>query len=69
MTGNHHTCSKCKHEYCWLCLGNWRGHTKCERVGGDQEDAERKTAQNELQRYDGYLHRWTSHKKAGDVAL
>lgn len=23
---------------------------------------------NELQRYDGYLHRWTSHKKAGDVA-
>ena len=27
----HMTCRTCKHEFCWLCLGPWRGHTpkKC----------------------------------------
>jgi hypothetical protein len=30
---NHMTCSKCRHEFCWLCSGNWRGHTGCPLYG------------------------------------
>jgi len=22
----HMTCSKCRHEFCWICLGDWRNH-------------------------------------------
>lgn len=23
----HMTCKKCQHQYCWICLGDWTGHT------------------------------------------
>jgi ariadne-1 len=23
---NHMTCQKCKHEFCWICLGDWSNH-------------------------------------------
>lgn len=26
---NHMTCKKCKHEFCWVCFGNWVGHLAC----------------------------------------
>ena len=29
---NHMTCYKCKHEFCWMCLGRWRFHGS--RSGG-----------------------------------
>lgn len=32
---NHMTCKQCKHEYCWVCLGDWAKHTdfyKCAPV-------------------------------------
>jgi ariadne-1 len=28
----HMTCSQCRHEFCWLCLGTWSEHG--ERTGG-----------------------------------
>jgi ariadne-1 len=28
----HMTCSQCRHEFCWLCLGAWAEHG--ERTGG-----------------------------------
>eukprot|EP01111_Echinosteliopsis_oligospora_P013764 TRINITY_DN5019_c0_g1_i1.p1 TRINITY_DN5019_c0_g1~~TRINITY_DN5019_c0_g1_i1.p1 ORF type:complete len:436 (-),score=103.57 TRINITY_DN5019_c0_g1_i1:177-1484(-) len=24
---NHMTCRKCKHEFCWICFGDWKGHS------------------------------------------
>ncbi|CEL05660.1 hypothetical protein ASPCAL06777 [Aspergillus calidoustus] len=31
---DHMTCIKCRHEFCWLCLGEWRSHTRnCRRLG------------------------------------
>ena len=32
----HMTCRKCKHEFCWLCLGNYRGHTNCNKFKEDE---------------------------------
>ena len=26
------TCKKCKHEFCWLCMGDWKNHG--EKTGG-----------------------------------
>ena len=26
----HMTCRKCKHEFCWICFGDWRGHRACD---------------------------------------
>lgn len=28
----HMTCSQCRHEFCWLCNGDWKEHG--ERTGG-----------------------------------
>lgn len=25
---NHMTCVRCRHEFCWVCLGPWQGHTE-----------------------------------------
>ena len=22
----HMTCKNCKHEFCWICMGNWKDH-------------------------------------------
>lgn len=31
-------CSKCKHEFCWLCKGKWQGHKKpgCNRFVSEE---------------------------------
>ena len=36
---NHMTCSQCRHEFCWICLGDYRSHdgSKCNRLNAERQ--------------------------------
>lgn len=71
---NHMTCSKCKNEFCWICMGNWAdhgantgGYYRCNKFdanenGADQSDAAK--AKRELDRYLHYYKRFHAHSEA-----
>lgn len=75
---NHMTCSSCKYEFCWICMGNWTehgantgGYYKCNKFdpssdGEDQSDAAK--AKRELDRYLHYYKRFHGHSQAQDFA-
>lgn len=48
----HMTCSNCKHQYCWICLGAWRGHTggyySCAKYNEQARSGELSDEQKEL---------------------
>lgn len=70
--------SNCGHEFCWICLGNWKEHgsatggnyqcnvfekKKTDQVFANQEK-KREEAKHELQRYMFYFERFNNHDKA-----
>lgn len=76
---NHMTCQRCKHEFCWICMGDWNdhgsntgGYYKCNKydngTGGplDQSDAAR--AKRDLDRYLHYYKRYHAHQEAQNFA-
>jgi len=80
---NHMTCQQCKHEFCWICMGDWVDHSantggyyRCNKFdseedggsgGGDQSDAAK--AKRELDRYLHYYKRYHAHAEAQKFAL
>lgn len=73
----HIVCSKCRNEFCWLCLGQWNKHG--ERTGGfyscnmykkkieigeGNEQEGRHRAKLSIERYLHYWERWAEHDKA-----
>uniref|UniRef100_T1J405 RBR-type E3 ubiquitin transferase n=1 Tax=Strigamia maritima TaxID=126957 RepID=T1J405_STRMM len=64
---NHMSCSRCKHEFCWVCLGNWKSHTggnyNCSKYQADT-DVGIVQARKDLKRYLFYYHRWENHAKS-----
>lgn len=78
---NHMTCQRCKHEFCWICMGDWSdhgantgGYYKCNKFdettpmtnSDDQSDAAR--AKRELDRYLHYYKRYHAHSEAQKFA-
>jgi len=80
---NHMTCRHCKHEFCWLCKGDWKdhgtatgGYYSCNRYEeakkkGNCSEEERKAAdaKNELQKYLHFYQRFDNHHKAREFAI
>jgi len=71
----HMTCRHCKHEFCWLCKGDWKDHGsatggfyKCniyeknKKEGNiSREEQDQEDAKSELERYSFYLTRFDNH--------
>ncbi|KAI3726331.1 hypothetical protein L1987_66128 [Smallanthus sonchifolius] len=73
----HMTCRQpCGYEFCWLCLGPYRGHDgrACNaytKEGGGVPEAERKRelAKKAIERYTHYYERWAANEKSRKQAL
>ena len=71
---NHMTCRKCKHEFCWMCMGLWSEHGtswyNCnrfeEKSGSDGRDAQAKSRQS-LERYLHYYNRYANHEQSAKL--
>ncbi|CAI5457589.1 unnamed protein product [Closterium sp. Yama58-4] len=75
----HMTCSPpCRHEFCWLCLGDWKDHGEgtggfyaCNRYETSKkkgeynvEEERRQRARQSLERYLHYFERWASNEQS-----
>lgn len=64
----HMTCRKpggCGHEFCWICMGNWDGHTNCNAMTQSKKKLEAQAlAKSELIRYGHFYERFCAHEKA-----
>jgi ariadne-1 len=76
------TCRNCKHEFCWLCKGDWTAHGsqtggyyKCNTYEStkdkgtfDRESKDMEDAKNKLQKYAFYFQRYQDHDRAAKFA-
>ncbi|TIB07997.1 hypothetical protein E3P92_03893 [Wallemia ichthyophaga] len=68
---NHMTCRKCRHEWCWICMGDWSAHGtsyyNCNRFedksGKDARDGQQKSRVS-LERYLHYYNRFSNHEQS-----
>ncbi|KAF7376686.1 RBR-type E3 ubiquitin transferase [Mycena sanguinolenta] len=73
---NHMTCKKCKHEFCWVCMGPWSEHGTAwyscnrfdEKGGVEARDSQSKSRAS-LERYLHYYNRWANHEQSAKLAL
>lgn len=71
---NHMTCRKCKHEFCWMCMGVWSEHGtswyNCnrfeEKSGSTARDAQARSRQS-LERYLHYYNRYANHEQSAKL--
>ena len=77
------TCNQCRHEFCWICMGDWKdhgsatgGYYKCNPYEEKKKDTKfateenaRERAKNELQRYMWHYERYNNHDNARKLAF
>jgi len=68
---NHMQCVNCKHEFCWMCLGDWRTHGseyyECSRYKENPNIAHESAhaqAREALKKYLHYFERWENHSRS-----
>lgn len=73
---NHITCQRCKHEFCWICCGDWASHGantggyyRCNRydpnnASNPDDTSDAAKAKRELDRYLHYYKRYHAHAEA-----
>lgn len=68
---NHMQCYNCKHEFCWMCLGDWKTHGseyyECSRYKENPNIAHESAhaqAREALKKYLFYFERWENHSKS-----
>uniref|UniRef100_A0A8C5BUY4 RBR-type E3 ubiquitin transferase n=1 Tax=Gadus morhua TaxID=8049 RepID=A0A8C5BUY4_GADMO len=68
---NHMQCSKCKHDFCWMCLGDWKTHGseyyECSRYKENPDivnQSQQAQAREALKKYLFYFERWENHNKS-----
>lgn len=68
---NHMQCSKCKHDFCWMCLGDWKTHGseyyECSRYKENPNIANESAhaqAREALKKYLFYFERYENHAKS-----
>lgn len=68
---NHMQCYNCKHDFCWMCLGDWRNHGseyyECSRYKENPNIAHESAhaqAREALKKYLHYFERWENHSKS-----
>ncbi|KAH3760423.1 ubiquitin-protein ligase [Pelomyxa schiedti] len=58
---NHMTCRNCRHEFCWLCFGDWHNHRACNKY---TEDDVTKMHKESLDKYLFYYNRYYQHQQS-----
>ncbi|CAI0558741.1 unnamed protein product [Linum tenue] len=60
----------CRHEFCWVCLESWVGHSySCNKYKEDGDPAVLKSLGEELKRYQHYYERWAANEKSRQIAV
>ena len=61
---SHMTCKQCRHEFCWICLGDWKTHSQCNRFDSNATHGK----DRELARNLHYIKRYQIHGDAKKFA-
>lgn len=68
---NHMQCFNCKHDFCWMCVGDWKSHGseyyECSRYKENPNIANESAhaqAREALKKYLHYYERWENHSKS-----
>jgi ariadne-1 len=66
---NHMTCSQCKHQFCWICMGDWKSHNGNYHCNDFRpQETDEVSAKMKLERFLHYYNRYHAHAQGQDFA-